>query len=111
MPAIASARSDWPLPSTPATPTISPRRTERNTSCSGIRPGRGAVRTSRSSSTFSPGEKGFIGTSVATSRPTISSESLRTFISEVSPAPVTTPLRMIVTRSHSSMTSSSLWEM
>src|SRR5215475_12724497 len=31
MPARASSSSDWPLPATPATPTISPRRTVKLT--------------------------------------------------------------------------------
>ena len=32
MPAIASISSDWPLPATPAMPTISPARTSKETS-------------------------------------------------------------------------------
>ena len=38
MPAIASSSSDWPLPATPAMPTISPARTSKETSSTIVTP-------------------------------------------------------------------------
>ena len=76
-PMIAAMSSVWPLPSTPAMPTISPRRTTNDTpSSAGRWPGRSIVRPSTSSSTSSVTVDSRVS-GVGSSEPTISSASWR----------------------------------
>ena len=73
----------WPLPSTPAMPTISPARTSKR-DVAHARRGRGRRSTCRSStsSSGSPGRAGVFSTRSRTSRPTI----IRARLSSVAPA-------------------------
>ena len=56
-PAMASASSRWPLPSTPATPMISPGRSASDTSLTPISPRRGVTVTASSSRIGSPSSR------------------------------------------------------
>ena len=70
-PVIASISSLWPLPSTPAMPTISPARTANDTSRTAGSPRSSFTCRSRTSSSTSPASAGFLSTRSSTSRPTI----------------------------------------
>ena len=75
MPASASSSSDWPLPATPAMPTISPARTSKLMPLTRGTPCSPATSRSRTSSTGSRGRAGPFSTRSSTLRPTISSAS------------------------------------
>ena len=78
MPAIVSASSRWPLPATPAMPTISPARTRSDTSRSASPPRSPAALTPSSSSATAPGVcSGTLSATASTSRPTINAASER----------------------------------
>src|SRR5215211_3636206 len=110
-PVTASISSVWPLPSTPAMPTISPARTWKETSCT--------ASSSRSSSTVSPstssstsaGVPGVLSTRSSTSRPTISRARPSRVAPSVGTVSIILPRRRTVTRSAMSSTSFSLWLM
>ena len=110
-PARRSLRSArvWPLPSTPAMPTISPARTSNDTSFSAVR----AVASDRPrdcarSATTPPGLAGGFSTRSSTSRPTISRASSAAFVSFVFTRPTTLPSRITVTSSEIASTSDEL---
>ena len=104
-PMIESASSLCPLPSTPATPTISPARTSSESPWS--RP----PRRSSSRSTVSPTSTCGFSRRKSTGRPTIISASLALFVSAGVVSPTTAPRRSTVMRSAIASTSSSLWLM
>ena len=70
-PVIASISSLWPLPSTPASPTISPARTSNDTSRTAGRPRSSSTDTWSTVRSVSPGSDGFFSTLRRTSRPTM----------------------------------------
>ena len=84
MPLITSSSSDWPLPETPAMPTISPARTLKETLSTRAMPFSSFQVRFLTSSTASPGFAGPFSTRSSTRRPTISSASSSTLVSLVS---------------------------
>ena len=83
MPASASSSSDWPLPATPAMPTISPARTSKLMPFTRGTPWSPMTSRSRTSSTGSRGRAGPFSTRSSTLRPTISSASSSSKVSAV----------------------------
>ena len=83
MPASASSSSDWPLPATPAMPTISPARTSKLMPLTRGTPWSPTTSRSRTSSTGSRGRAGALSTRSSTLRPTISSASSSLVVSAV----------------------------
>ena len=113
MPVMTSASSRWPLPATPATPTISPAWTVRDTSRRAKVPRSPRAETpNRSRITSRSARAGpcFFWVKT-TSRPTIIRASSRGLVSVVGTVPITFPRRSTVTRRETAITSSSLWEM
>ena len=110
-PVSASISSVWPLPSTPAMPTISPARTSKETPRTFSMPRSSDTWRSRTSSRTSPGSAGAFSTRRSTSRPTIA----RARDSSVAPSrgtvSIVLPRRSTVMRSAISSTSFSLWLM
>ena len=80
-PARASINSVWPLPSTPAMPTISPARTSKETSLTRAGPSAGRTERWRTVSFVSPGVAARLSTRSRTSRPTIRRASSAAFVS------------------------------
>jgi hypothetical protein len=110
MPAIASSSSDWPLPATPAMPTISPARISKETSSTMVTPRLSAP--SGSHRELRPRRLRFaFSTRSSTRRPTISSASSSTVVSEVVRVATISPRRMTETSSVIAMISRSLWVM
>ena len=108
-PASASSSSLWPLPATPAMPTISPARTENETSRTRGAPlGPRTLKRSTASSSR-PGRAGPFSTRSSTRRPTISSASSGMVVPAVSRWATIAPWRMTETRSVTAMISRSLW--
>ena len=107
-PARHSASSCWPLPSMPATPTISPARTLSDTPATAGSPRLERTCRSRASSTVAPGARSARVPSGAGTRPTMSSASCSCVKSRAMPPPTTRPARITVTRSASAATSASL---
>ena len=110
-PKSMSTSSFWPLPSTPAMPRISPRRTSKEILSSIFLCHSLTYSTSRTRSTTSVGCALSFCTFRMTSRPTISREISSFVTSQVLYTPIERPPRMMVSRSVISMISLSLWEM
>src|SRR3954452_18177181 len=110
-PVIASTSSLWPLPSTPASATISPARTVRSTPWAAGRPRSSRTCRSRSSRIGSPAVAGTLSTRSRTSRPTMSRASDSSLAPSVATVSTRLPRRSTVTRSAISSTSPSLCEM
>ena len=107
-PVKASTSSDWPLPSTPAIPRISPALTSKLTPCSTSRPrSESACRFSTCNIT-GPGWAGVLLTRKSTSRPTIMRAISAWFVSFVTSSPTFLPRRSTVMVSVSSSTSRNL---
>ena len=83
IPASASSSSDCPFPATPATPTISPRRTSKRTPLTRSTPSPSSTTRSATSRITSPGRAGPLSTRRLTRRPTISSASCSDVVSAV----------------------------
>jgi len=110
MPLSNSSSSLWPLPDTPARPTISPERSVRPTSCSRVTPSASRQRSPAASSRTSPPIAwGRVSRPMATLRPIIAAASAATELSATAVSCTTRPARMTVTRWHSCITSFSLW--
>ena len=109
-PVMHSASTSCPLPATPTTPRISPPRRSKETSSTRVRSWSRTVRPSMPSTT---GPSGDAWTTVRgrSSRPTIRVPSSRGEVSPVRIERTRRPSRRIVTRSETSITSSSLWVM
>ena len=106
------ASSLWPLPATPAMPRISPERTSSETPRKAGSSLSFSAWTSRTERTTGPGRNGVRSRTSSTSRPTISrARSDLVAPAAGSPAAVTLPRRMTVTRSAMASTSASLWLM
>ena len=103
-----SAASFWPLPSTPASPRISPRCTAKETPDTASFPPLPAMCRSETAATSSPGEKGSLSGSVLTEEPTIRREISSSVTSLTSYVPSVLPARITVTRSQSRLISRSL---
>ena len=110
-PVSTSTSSACPLPSTPATPRISPSRTSKETPRSTGTPLSLAARRSLTASTTGPGSAGPRWTRSNTFRPTMRVAMSPREVSAVAMHPTTRPPRMTVTRSETAMTSLSLWVM
>ena len=110
-PDSAASSSFWPLPETPAMPTISPRRTRRLRSSSAV-PNGSRVGSDRwvSSSSTSPGVRG-VSWQACSSPPIISRARLSLLSSRGIALPLRRPPRSTVARSQSVRISSSLWLM
>ncbi len=106
MPKIARATSLRPAPTSPASATISPRRTSKEMSLK--TPVRDSDSTLR---TTSPGVVGVLGNSVSSSRPTIALMMSSTVIVLTSSVRTNAPSRMMVIRWQAAKTSSSRCEM
>ena len=114
MPVTASASSRWPLPATPATPTISPARTASETprSASPPRSPRAQSPSSLERSRRRARARARAGAPISTSRPTISAASdARRRARRPAPSRPSCPPRSTVTRSETAITSCSLCEM
>ncbi len=112
MPMMTSTSSAWPLPSTPAMPTISPAWMVRSMSSSSARPPAGSA--SEVSSIVSIGVCVTVDSSVegeGSSEPTISSASWRAVTPVGSTSATVVPRRITVMASATLSTSSSLCEM
>ena len=110
-PRIASISSLWPLPSTPATPTISPRCTSRETRSNVGRPDQSSTDRSRAVRvTWSSAPRGSVD-GVGSSEPTMSSASWWAVTSSGSTVATVRPCRSTVMVSAMARTSSSLWSM
>ena len=108
MPARASRISAWPLPATPATPTISPRRTSKVTPFTRGWPRASSTTSPSTARSVSPGRAAAFSTWRLTARPTISSASSSGLVSTVGRVATTWPWRMTVTASVTSRISRSL---
>ena len=109
---MASASSRWPLPATPAMPTISPPRTWRESPRSALSPRSPSAARSRASRTTGPGSPSPAAqTGNSCSPPIISEASSPGDVSAFSTVALCRPCRMTVTRSAISITSMSLWVM
>ena len=111
IPVIASTSSRWPLPSTPATPKISPARTSTEKPLTVRTPRSSSTSRPRTLSTTSPGAASPLSTWKTTSRPTIRLASDCWVAVCGSAVPATRPLRSTVMRSATASTSRSLWVM
>ena len=109
MPASASSSSDWPLPATPAMPTISPARTVKLTPLTRVTPAPSRTVRRSTSSTGAPGRAGPFSTRSSTLRPTISSASSSVEVSAVRRLATMAPWRITETLSVAAMISRSLW--
>jgi hypothetical protein len=117
VPALGASRPDntssnslWPLPETPAIPTISPARSAiatscRRTTCSASRTTMplACINTSPGGLSVSPWRP------ICTLRPTMASARDSMEVSAIATSCTTRPPRMTVTKSHRRMTSLSLW--
>ncbi len=108
IPASASISSVWPLPETPAMPTISPLRTEKLTSLTRCTPIASRTLRSCTSSATPPMCSGALSRLRASLRPIISSPSSSVEVSEVMRCPTIWPARITETRSVIAMISRSL---
>ena len=110
-PRMHSRSSVWPLPSTPAMPTISPRRASRHTSSRMARlPSRNVRLDTTSAFSSRTVDAPVVG--LGNSLPTISSANWRAVTVDGSCTSATVlPWRMTVMASATDSTSSSLWEM
>ena len=108
-PEMASASSDCPFPCTPAMPTTSPRCTLRETFFTAGSPILSQQEIFSASRITSPGLNSSLLTSSITSRPTIIMAIFFSSVSLVSTLAVTTPARITVIRSVTSLTSANLW--
>ena len=112
MPAIASSSSDWPLPATPATPTISPRRTARLTPLTRSHAEPVLDHRSLTSSTVSPGRRRrLVHAQDHRAADHQLGELLGARVSAVGSVATTWPWRITVTASVTSRISRSLWVM
>ena len=107
---IASHNSVWPLPWTPAIPTISPLRTSSETPSTTARPASVLDPQVLHFEGDVPGCAGSLCTVSSTARPTMS-EASSSSVAVGGGAPTTLPRRMTVIRSAISCTSFSLWLM
>jgi hypothetical protein len=83
MPEIASSSSDWPLPATPAMPTISPARMSNETSSTMVTPRMSLTVRFLTASLTAPAAASPFSTLSSTRRPTISSASSPTVVLDV----------------------------
>ncbi len=110
-PVSTSTSSRWPLPATPAIPRISPRHTWKDTPRRAGSPRSEEAWRSSTIRASSPGWHTPLDSRNTTSRPTIIRARVGLSTSEMALVPTTFPRRITVTRSATSITSSSLWEM
>ena len=110
-PVIASISSVWPLPSTPAMPTISPARTSKEMPRTLAMPRSSLTWRSSTASRTSPGCAGVFSTWSRTSRPTIARASDASVAPSRGTVSIFLPRRSTVIRSAISSTSFSLWLM
>src|ERR671914_1468178 len=110
-PEIASTSSCWPLPSTPASATISPARTWSESPRTASSSRSSSTRRSSTSSAGSPVEGSFFSTCSSTSRPTMSRARLASVDPSAGTVSMRLPRRRTVIRSAMSSTSPSLWLM
>ena len=110
-PVIASISSDWPFPSTPAIPTISPARTSKDMPRTASRPRESSTWRSSTVRSGSPGSAGFLSTRRSTSRPTMSLASPSSVAPALGTVSMVFPRRSTVMRSAMASTSPSLWVM
>src|SRR5918999_792693 len=110
-PEIASTSSCWPLPSTPASATISPARTWSESPRTASSSRSSSTRRSSTSSAGSPVEGSFFSTCSSTSRPTMSRARLASVDPSAGTVSMRLPRRSTVIRSAISSTSPSLWLM
>ena len=110
-PEIRAINSPWPLPDTPAMPTISPLRTTSDSACNAL-PVRssGCIDKSRTTSMSAPASRA-APVARGGSAPIIRRDRLATVSARGSHTPVSLPPRSTVAREHSERTSSSLWLM
>ena len=107
-PTRASTSSFWPLPSTPATPTISPDRISSSTPSTAAWRRSSSMTSCCSCITGLPGRAGFLSTCSMTGRPTINRARSGGLDSRGVVVATTLPWRITVIRSAISMTSRSL---
>ena len=107
----ASISSLWPLPSTPAMPTISPALTSNETPFTLSIPRSSVTCRSSTFSTVAPGVDGGFSTRRSTLRPTIASASESWVAPSRGTVSIVLPRRRTVIRSAISSTSFSLWLM
>ena len=110
MPASASSSSDWPLPATPAMPTISPACSSKLARFTRVTPKRSRTSRSLTASSTPPGRAGAFSTRSG-HRPAdhfLGQLRARRW-SRVAVSCTTAPWRMTVTRSVTAMISRSLW--
>src|SRR5919106_4894074 len=114
IPVSTSTSSVWPLPETPAMPTISPPRTSSETSLSAGTPGEPSTRRARMERIgrvpSGSGEGSVPRCTPAVGRPTIIRASVRSSVA-ASTVPTCVPCRRTLIRSLIARTSASLWLM
>ena len=109
IPESASMSSLWPLPETPAMPTISPARSSRETWSRRSMPCRSVTVRPSARTRVRPGSAAALSTSTRTLRPTISSASSSRLVSAVLRSATILPPRITETLSVMAMISRSLW--
>ena len=110
-PQMVSASSFWPLPATPAMPTISPERTESESLCRASSPLSLSASRSVTTRRSSPSTAGGFSSVKRTSRPTMRLAHSGLVMPSASTVAIHLPARSTVMRSAMERTSSSLWLM